>query len=104
MNIIENENFKIEFIERVKIPLYFIYKIKISSKQDQQINSQSILCGCGVNLVCLNIYEINNIELFKTINMKTNETIEVYVAFQKTDIATNQPKFSFQNKFTRVRL
>jgi hypothetical protein len=28
----------------------------------------------------------------------------VYIAFQKMDIATNQPKFSFQNKFTNVRL
>lgn len=104
MNIIEDENFKIKFIERIKIPLNFLYKIQVICKNNNILYSKSILCNSGINLVLLNIFTLNSKELFKTIPMKVNETIDLYIAFQKINTSTNQPKISYKNESTKVIL
>jgi hypothetical protein len=104
MYILENENFKIEFIERIKIPLNFLYKIKVTCKKNNILHSKSILSNSGINLTLNNIFTINNLELFKSINMKKNEVVELYICFQKFNFATNQPRFMYDGNKIQVRL
>ena len=98
MNKIKSENFTIEFIEQIQVRLVFMYKIKVTCHKSKKFEAKKILCNSGFNLTVKNIFDCNGVELIDTKKMKKDDVIECYIAFQKSDTATNQPSFSYEGK------
>lgn len=100
MKKLKNEIFEIEFLERIKIPQFFLYKIKIICNKTNKLDIKLFSCNAGINCMLLNIDKLNNYYLLQNQVLKRNEILIGYIAFQKTEIVTNQPsiRFDAQNK------
>ena len=103
MKKIKNNNFDIEILELVKVPLFFLFKVKIISlKNNQLFKKLEIINNAGIQVIDTNLvysYELLNNE----INMNKNDEIEGYIAYRKLNLACNQFNFCFQGKKQKIK-
>lgn len=103
MKKIKNNNFDIEIVELVKVPLFFLFKIKIKSlKNNQVFNKQEIINNAGMQVIDTNLVYSYKL-LSNEIDMNKNDEIEGYIAYRKLDLACNQFNFCFQGKKQKIK-
>jgi hypothetical protein len=101
--IIKTDNFIIEFMEEIKVRLYFMYKIRITCYKKSYLDILKINCNAGISLNISNCTSLAGYNLLQNCKMKKNEKIEGYIAYQKMNIATNCPVFSCENVKVKVK-
>ena len=101
---IKTDNFNIEFLEEIKIPLYLLYKVKIKCNKKSYLDISKIICTSGVNFNYSNITTLNSKDILQSKEMKKNEEIEGYIAYHKYNIATKNHNFIYDGKIIKVKL
>jgi hypothetical protein len=100
---LKTKNFTIKFLKQIKIPLYLVYKVEITCNNANIFNPQLICCNAGINCIRLDKNHINNNVLLIQKKMKYNERIIGFIAFQKTNFATNQPNIVFEGYQKKIK-
>lgn len=103
---IKNNDFELNFIERINIPLFFMYVIEIKnlSKKKIKIDLSKLNCNAGINALNLGLSEVNEIILTKEAEIEEGKMGFCYIAFKKSsNILTNQPTFEFEGIKIKVK-
>lgn len=99
---VKTNNFEIEIIEQILIPLYYVYYIKIHSIGQNEVKISQIVCNGGFNLVRKNRKSIMGLDLLQDTILKNN-SVKGYIAFEKSNLASNQPKIFFDSNSIHLR-
>lgn len=100
---IKDEIFEIEFLQRIKISQFFLFKIEITCNKTSRLDVKNFNCNAGVNCNLLGIDKLNNYYLLQNQVLKKNEILTGYIAFQKTEMSTNQPIVKFKDSKSKIR-
>lgn len=99
------DGMEIIFLERILIPMYYLYEVQIINTGNKKIkyDMANLLCNCGINI----LHSGNNLfeyELLNSGELKSEESIIGYIAYEKVDtISSNQPSFIYQNYRFKVK-
>ena len=101
------EGLEIEFIEKIRHPGYYAYKVKLTNKSNKNIkyNMENLRCNVGDNVLLINkYYTINGIALLDNGNLKKSESIEKLVCFRPSgNFSTDSPVFYYDGETIKVK-
>ena len=96
---IKTEDLEIEFIQQIKVYMYYLFEISIKNNSNKNINfnPKHICCNSGINVLRLDIKKLNDYKLLENKLIEKNQEIKGYIAFTKTENSiTNKPKIYYR--------
>lgn len=102
------DGLQIHFIEKIRHPGYYTYKVKLTNMSNKNIkyNMANLRCNAGDNVLLINKhYIIDGIALLDSGQLKKGESIEKLVCFRPNGIiGTDCPVFYYEGESMSVKV